>query len=179
MCVRIVSLVPVLIQFSLTFLLLAKLRVRFQCLPWPAFQQEDVGVSWSRFRGCWWSAWAVRSLSFQPEMLLYLCPFADQLYFCLQPTFPLKNLACSPGSACTRTSTHTSWYRSSALKWNLLCLTNYERERRFSPMEPAVVSFVVPIILCYGQTSQVHQGPLDGGQVLTCRHATIPHEQQQ
>lgn len=44
-------------------------------------------------------------------------------------------------------------------------------------MEPAGVSFVIPITLCDSHTSQRHQGPLDSSQIFACRHATSLHQQ--
>ena len=183
------SLVPVLVQFSLgnsqvTFLLRPGLRSRVSPSSL-AFQRAEEGVSRRRFEALlrftgWWSAWVVHSLSFQLVLLLYLCPFAGRWHFCLRSAVPLWNPFCSLELSCRHTNAHL--IPQSALKWNLcfhMETISYMRGKKHSDslVEPAGVSFVTPIILCYSQTTQSHQGPLDSSQVLAWRHATISHEQ--
>lgn len=62
------------------------------------------------FKGCWWSAWVGRILSFQLEMRLYLCPFAGQWCFFLRPVVLPWILACSLELVCAhwKNPTHLS-----------------------------------------------------------------------
>lgn len=129
-----------------------------------------------------WSAWVVRSSSFQPEMLLYLCPFAGRWYFCLRSAVPLRNLSCSLGLSCTHTSTHPSVRNLDPQHWSETSFVLHNVNREFvnplnSPVEPVRVSFVTPVVLCDSQITQSHQGPLDSSHVLAWRHATVLHEQ--
>lgn len=61
-----------------------------------------------------------RSLSCQPERLLYLFPSAGRWRSCPHLTVPQRNPACSPGTSCTQASHTNTWILCSVfVSWHV------------------------------------------------------------
>lgn len=138
-----------------------------------SWNDQSQSFSIPAFRGCcWWSASAVRNLSYQLGMLLYLCPSADRWHFCLRSAALLRNLSCflvpSYNTHKTLLVLFFTFLKKKAL-FASIALKN-------SPMEPVGISSVIAIILCDSQATQGHQGSLNSSKVFACKHATSQKE---